>query len=118
MDVAVKRLDDLTACVSVSGNVGMGAPRDLESLLSDLLGEGVRRLVVDISTVPFLNSKLLDTLVRISSRIPPGAGGVAVLTSQTYVKHMLEVTEEGGLLLLEDSFDAALAALGLATTPD
>ena len=62
--------------------------------------------------VTFLNSKLLDTLVRISAGIHPRDGGVVVLTSQTYVKHMLEVTEAGGVLLLEDDRDAALTALG------
>jgi stage II sporulation protein AA (anti-sigma F factor antagonist) len=111
MDVAVEQLDALTACVTISGGVAMGAPAELEELLSGLLADGTRRLVVDLSAVGFMNSKLLDTLVRISARIDPREGGVAVLTSHTYVRHMLEVTEEGGVLLLEESKDAALEAL-------
>ncbi|HEX8120097.1 MAG TPA: STAS domain-containing protein [Solirubrobacteraceae bacterium] len=111
MDVTIDQLDERTACVAISGNVEMGEPPRLEELLRSLLVAGVRRLVVDLSEVPFLNSKLLDTLVRISASIDPADGGVAVLTAQTYVRHMLEVTEAGGVLLLEDSKDAALAAL-------
>ncbi len=110
MDVSIERLDDRTACVSITGNVEMGEPAKLEELLGSLIATGTTRIVVDLADVPFLNSKLLDTLVRISASIDPRDGGIAVLTSQTYVKHMLEVTEAGGVLLLEDSKDAALAA--------
>lgn len=114
MDVDVTRIDASTACVTVGGEVKMGATPELEKLLSELLADGVTRLVVDLSEVGFMNSKVLDTLVRISARIDPRKGGVAVLTAQTYMKHMLEITEDGGVLLLEDSKDAALAALSPA----
>ncbi len=112
MDVSIERIDDRTACVSITGTVGMGAPAKLEELLRSIVVAGTRRIVVDVSEVPFLNSKLLDTLVRISAAIDPREGGVAVLTSQEYVRQILEVSETGGLLLLEESKDAALAALG------
>jgi anti-anti-sigma factor len=111
VDVSVQRLDDRTACVTITGKVEMGEPATLEEVLRSLVVAGCTRIVVDLSDVPFLNSKLLDSLVRISASIDPRAGGVAVLTAQTYVRHMLEVTEAGGVLLLEDSKDAALAAL-------
>ena len=112
MDVSVDPLDERSACISIAGNVEMGEPAQLEELLRSLVVSGTTRLVVDLSDVPFLNSKLLDTLVRISASIHPRDGGVAVITGQGYVKHMLEVTEAGGVLLLEESKDAALAALG------
>ena len=112
MEVSVSRIDDRTACVTIAGAVAMGEPARLEQLLSSLVVAGTTRIVVDLSEAGFLNSKLLDTLVRISGRIDPRDGGIAVLTSETYVRHMLEVTEAGGVLLLEDDKDEALAALG------
>ncbi len=112
MDVAVERLDETTASVTITGKVTMGDPAKLEEVLRSLVVAGCTRLIVDLSDVPFLNSKLLDTLVRISASIDPGDGGVAVLTAQRYVKHMLEVTEAGGVLLLEDTKEGARAALG------
>jgi anti-anti-sigma factor len=112
VDVSVERIDERTVCIGITGEVEMGAPARLEELLRSLVVSGTTRLIVDISEVSFMNSKLLDTLVRISAGIHPRDGGVVVLTSQTYVKHMLEVTEAGGVLLLEDDKDAALAALG------
>ena len=111
MEVSVDQIDERTACISVTGNVEMGQPAEFEDMLRSLIAQGSTRLVVDLSEVPFLNSKLLDTLVRISAGIEPKSGGVAVLTGHGYVKHMLEVTEAGGVLILEESKDAALAAL-------
>jgi anti-anti-sigma factor len=115
VDVDVEQLDERTACVTITGNVKMGQPAKLEELLASLLAGGTTRIVVDLSEVSFLNSKLLDTLVRISARIDPREGGVAVLTSQTYVRHMLEVTEAGGVLLLEEDREVALEALAGAS---
>ena len=101
--------------MSVSGNVEMGAPRELEELLAGLLGEGVTRLVVDLSERPVPELEAARHAgAHLRADRTRATGGVAVLTSQTYVKHMLEVTEDGGVLLLEDSREAALAALGLA----
>jgi anti-anti-sigma factor len=111
VEVRVERLDERTACVKIEGKVRMGEPAELEAMLRGLMADGIRRFVVDLSEAPFLNSKLLDTLVRIAAQIDPREGGVAVLTSQTYVRNMLEVNATGGVLLLEESKDAALAAL-------
>ncbi len=108
----MEQIDARTASVRITGEVEMGAPARLEELLRSLVATGTTRLVVDVSQVTFLNSKLLDSLVRISAGIDPADGGVAVLTAQTYIRHMLEVTEAGGVLLLEESEAAALAALG------
>lgn len=115
MDVSVEPVREGTACVSVGGDVRRGeGARELEDILDGLIAGGTTRILVDLSAVQFLNSKLLDTLVRVSARIHPRDGGVAVIAAQTYVRHMLEVTEAGGVLLLEDSRDAALAALAPA----
>lgn len=112
MDVDVHRIDALTACVSINADARHGGSAgELEDVLDGLIADGARRIVVDISDAGFLNSKLLDTLVRVSGRIDPREGGVAVVTEQGYVRHMLEITETGGVLLLEHSRDAALAAL-------
>jgi anti-anti-sigma factor len=115
VDAEVERVDAATACVSIRADVKHGDRAvQLEDVLAGLIAEGVRRIVVDISAVTFLNSKLLDTLVRVSARIHPREGGVAVVAAQGYVRHMLEVTESGGVLLLEHDKDAALAALSPA----
>ncbi|HEX8207621.1 MAG TPA: hypothetical protein VF587_16275, partial [Solirubrobacteraceae bacterium] len=63
MDLDVERIDDLTACVTIDGQVGMRDPMKLEEELSGLVIAGVTKIVVDLSSVSFLNSKLLDTLV-------------------------------------------------------
>ena len=116
MDVSTEKLDDRTASITVSGEVEMGAPARLEQLLGGLIATGMSRIVVDLSAVSFLNSKLLDTLVRLSAGIEARDGGIAVVTGHDYVRHMLEVTEAGGVLLLEDDKDEALAALAGAPT--
>jgi stage II sporulation protein AA (anti-sigma F factor antagonist) len=70
--VDVERVDDRTACVTIRDDVKHGdGAGELEDVLVALLADGARRLVVDLTAVGFLNSKLLDTLVRVSGGSTP-----------------------------------------------
>lgn len=104
--------DGTIAVVAVRGLThGGDAPR-LAALLGGLVKGGRGRLVVDLTTSHLLNSKLLDTLVTVSAGLDPRQGqGLAVVTGTNYVRQMLEIGAEGGVLLLADTRDEALEAL-------
>ena len=106
-----ERIDASTAVVVVEGDpLGMSADA-LADGLSALDAEGIVHLVVDFSSLPVLNSKLLDALVRASRRQQPATGAIAVVAGHGYVGHMLEISETGGLVLLADSREEALEVL-------
>ena len=112
----VEPVDDATAVIEVTGHThGPDADR-LASVLERILAEGRTRVIVDLRVAKLVNSKLLDTLVRVSGRLDPRRGeGLAVVTETGYVAHMLEISESGGLIFLEATRDEALEALdGLA----
>ena len=110
---SIEHVGDSVAIVAVERTtLGPDATR-LTEVLDQLIAEGNPRIVVDLSIAPLVNSKLLDALVRLSARIDPRAGeGIAVVTGTSYVRHLLEIGVSGGVLLLADSRDEALEALG------
>jgi anti-anti-sigma regulatory factor len=113
--VSVEQIDERTAVVIVAGDPLGAAADELGSCVGSLLDDGVVCVVVDFSRLPVLNSKLLDALVRASARQPAiGPGGIAVVTGQGYVRQILEISETGGVVLLAETREDALEALGCA----
>jgi len=106
-----ERLDGQIAVVSVEGDT-LGLSADgLGTELGALAADGVARMVVDFSSLPVLNSKLLDALVRSSRDQGSDGGAIVVVAGHGYVGHMLEISETGGLVLLADTRDEALEIL-------
>ncbi len=108
----VARVNARTAVVTVDGDTNIWSGFALDDQLVSLKGEGVDRIVVDLSSAGLLNSKMLDALVRCSAGLDPRLGaGLAVVTTVEYVRQILEVTETGGLLFLADTSEEALESL-------
>ena len=112
MNAAVERVDGDTAVLTITGVTDVWSGGEIDDLLVELKRDGRRRIVVDASDANWLNSKVLDALVRCSADLDPRDGaGLAVVTSQSYVKQILEITTTGGVLFLADTRDEALDAL-------
>ena len=112
VEIAVERLDERSAAVVVGSDpLGDGAD-ELADCVGSLLEDGTSRVIVEFDG-SLLNSKLLDALVRAAARQPQGVpGGVAVIAPPSYVHQMHLVSATGGPVLLADTRDDALDALG------
>ncbi|WP_445149522.1 STAS domain-containing protein [Baekduia sp. Peel2402] len=108
----VEHIDDHTAVITLHPDAGTSAGEHVRTLLSDLLAQGVNRLVIDLRGPQMLNSKVLDALVRSAGSLHPRDGaGLAVITEQQYVRTILQITATGGMLYVAESRDEALDAL-------
>ena len=108
----VERVDQHTAIVTLHARAGTASGEQIGQILTGLVADGIRRLVVDLRHPRMLNSKVLDALVRAAADLDPRAGaGLAVITEQQYVRTILDITATGGMLFLAESRDEALAAL-------
>ena len=110
---SVEHLPDRVAVVSLERTTLGPDATLLTEMLDALISDGHPRIVVDLTGTHLVNSKLLDALVRVSARTDPRKGeGIAVVTHRDYVRKLLEIGASGGLLLLADTRDEALEALG------
>lgn len=110
--LSIDRASSRTTVVTVHGDPLGSLADELASTVGELLGGGSQSIVVDFSTLPVLNSKLLDALVRASAAQRPGPGGIAVVAGDAYVRQVLEISETGGPILIAESQAEALEALG------
>jgi anti-sigma B factor antagonist len=90
--VSSERQDDDLGVVSLSGEVDIfTAPRFKECLVG-LLDSGVRRLVVDLSGVTFIDSTALGVLIGGVRRVHGIDGTMTIVVATRPVERVLSVT--------------------------
>jgi anti-anti-sigma regulatory factor len=108
---AIEEIGEDAAVITVGGtHVWTG--EEIHEALASLKDAGRRRIVVDAGGAPWLNSKVLDALVRGAADLDPGhGGGLALITRHEYIKQILQVSVTGGAVFLADSREEALEVI-------
>jgi anti-sigma B factor antagonist len=94
----------------VDGEVDLSTAPTLRSHIDELIHDGVRRLVVDLERVGFMDSSGLSALVTARKRILEADGEIALVCTQEPVLKVFTVT---GL----DRVFAIRPSVGEAATP-
>jgi anti-sigma B factor antagonist len=109
--VSSERLDDDFGVVVLSGEVDIfTAPQFKESLL-ELLDGGVRRLVVDLSDVTFIDSTALGVLIGGVRRVHGAGGAMTIVVTTRPVERVLSITGLDRVFSLHATREEAVAAL-------
>jgi anti-sigma B factor antagonist len=78
--------------VMVSGEIDAGNSAQLGEELDHLLTEGIRKLVIDLGKVGFMNSSGLATLVRYYKRVRSNYGDISLAALQPRVRQAFQLT--------------------------
>lgn len=109
--VSSERQDDDLGVISLSGEVDIfTAPQFKESLV-ELLDSGVRRLLVDLSAVTFIDSTALGVLIGGVRRVNGFGGTMAIVVATRPVERVLSVTGLDRVLSMYPTRADALDAL-------
>jgi anti-sigma B factor antagonist len=106
--IRAHRLDDRTCVVAVEGELDLATAPDLKSRLAQLLGEGCRDFVLDVSQVGHMDSTGLGVLIGLQLRLG-GEGMVAIAAAPHNVVVLFEVTRLDGRFPVFSTVDDALA---------
>src|SRR5438309_8273211 len=91
MDVTVNRNAE-SATLSVAGEVDLTSAAKLEDAVSELADGSLRRLVIDLSSVSFMDSTGLRVLLK-ANKLLEGSGGTLVLGEPSeQVRRLLDVS--------------------------
>ena len=116
----VKRTEEGDVVVlEVSGKVMGGSDSDkFKSVIVSLIDEGVKKLLIDLSRVPWMNSSGVGILISAYTSMKNSGASVKFLNINERVKAILMVTK---LLTVFESYysrDDALASFREAGAPD
>ena len=94
--------------VEVRGEVDLSTAPVLDQRLSEL--SDVHKLVIDLSSVSFLDSSGLGVLVRTSNKLEDHGGAIRLVVNHPQVLKVLEITGLASTLSVFRSLDQALSA--------
>lgn len=99
------------AVVSLNGSVLGGAEAlEFTRAIGDLVREGVRRVVVDLSNVPVMNSSGLGMLVGASTSLRTAGGELAIAGANEKIQGLFKMTRLDSVLAQYATRDEAVAA--------
>jgi len=88
-----EKLDDgADYVVSLEGEVDLYTAPELKQELHRLVGEGAKRIVIDMTQTTFIDSTTLGVLLSVVKRVRPEGGAVVLVCPDRNVKRIFEIT--------------------------
>ena len=84
--------DGADAVVSLEGEVDLYTAPELKQELHRLVGEGAKRIVIDMTATTFIDSTTLGVLLSVVKRVRPEGGAVVLVCPDRNVKRIFEIT--------------------------
>jgi anti-anti-sigma factor len=113
LEVRTKQLVPDVVVVELAGKIVYGPEcRQIEWLTAELLEQGERKIVFDLSHVSHLDSSGVGIIVMCSGKVKEAGGELRFAGAEGKVKHVLKITEVGKILALFSSTEQALEGFG------
>jgi len=109
LDVQRKLIEPDVALVELAGKIVYGPEcRQIEWLTAELLEQGERKIVFDLSRVTHLDSSGIGILVMCSGKVREAGAGLRFAGAEGHVKSILKITDVGKILSLHPTMVEAL----------
>jgi anti-sigma B factor antagonist len=103
--------DDLSALAEMTGAIDGNTVPSFQATLEELKTKGIRRLVLDMSKIKYVNSTGLGSLVKYADTFKSTGGGMALIKVPAKVKIVIEMLGLNAFFDICADLDAALGAL-------
>jgi anti-sigma B factor antagonist len=104
-------VDLTTAVFRLTGRMTLGMRlREVETKISELAGQGIHKLILDLSGIEFLDSAGLGVLMILYGNMKGRGGQLRLIAPQAKVLDVLKMTHADALLPIDRTLEAALAA--------
>jgi len=110
MPIETKQLDSGIAVVTVSGRLVLGREEErLEAVTGELLKEGQKKFVFDISALDYADSSGIGTLVACLTHIKKAGGDLRMAGANARMLRLFQMTGVESLMSLYPNVTAAAA---------
>jgi anti-sigma B factor antagonist len=108
MPIEMKQLDSGIAVVTISGRLVLGKDEErLESVTGDLIKQGQKKFVYDISTLDYADSSGIGTLVSCLTNIKKSGGDLRMAGANARMMRLFTMTGVNALISLYPTVAAA-----------
>ncbi|QMU77084.1 STAS domain-containing protein [Streptacidiphilus sp. PB12-B1b] len=109
LTATVQQAQGTHAVVAVGGSMDFDSAGSLHDVLVELIDEGRRHLVLEMSQVGFCDSSGLNVLLQVLRRAQAEQGSLALVSATEAVGRVLEITAVDTVIAQYPSVAAALA---------
>jgi anti-sigma B factor antagonist len=95
--------------VSVEGDVDLSTSRELQGELRRVMGNQPRKLIVDLSDVPYMDSSGVATLVETMQLARRGETRLVLASMKEKVRSIFEIARLDSVFTIVDDLDTARA---------
>ncbi len=111
LEAELQRVDATTAVFHLTGRMTLGMRlREVESTITDVIDQGITKLILDLSRIEFLDSAGLGALMILYGNMKVRGGQLRLVAPSVKVHEVLKMTHTDSILNIDPSVDAALAA--------
>jgi len=113
-DIRTDRIDDSSYVISLSGEVDLYTAPEFKQQLLEVIGQGGKDIVVDLSDTTFIDSTTLGVLVGGVKRLRPAGGQLTLVCSDRNITKIFEITGLDKVFPIYASRNEAVEQIGQA----
>jgi anti-sigma B factor antagonist len=106
-----EEIDAETQVIELGGEIDLYTAPEFKERMVELIEDGKKRIVVDLSTATFIDSTTLGVLVGGVKRLRPAGGSLALVCTDQNITKIFEITGLDRVFPIHASRDDALAAV-------
>ncbi len=115
-DIKTEQLAENVYAISLTGEIDLYTAPEFKQQLLEVIGEGARFVVVDLTQTTFIDSTTLGVLVGGLRRLRTNDGRLAIVCSDPNITKIFEITGLDRVFALSETRAAALSELQLPDT--
>src|SRR3954451_14539582 len=110
LDYEVRRVSGFPV-LGVTGEIDIYTAPLFKQAVVNLVSEGNRSVIIDLSGVSFMDSSGFGTLLGATKRLRPMGGGLHLAAPNSTIQRMLRLTRLDSIMQIHDSVDAAVQSV-------
>ena len=109
--IADTAIDDATHVIELGGEVDLYTAPEFKERMVQVIEDGKKHVIVDLSKATFIDSTTLGVLVGGVKRLRPGGGSLTLVCTDPNICKIFEITGLDRVFSIHDSRDDALSTL-------
>ena len=115
-DVKTEKLSDDQYVISLAGEVDLYTAPEFKQQLLEVIDQGGRDVIVDLTDTTFIDSTTLGVLVGGVKRLRPAGGSLALVCTDENITKIFEITGLDRVFPIHSSREEALEAVSSGAT--
>jgi anti-sigma B factor antagonist len=111
-DIKTEELDNGAHVITLTGEVDLYTAPEFKQQLLEVIGQGSKGIVVDLSDTTFIDSTTLGVLVGGVKRLRPNGGRLSLVCSDRNIAKIFEITGLDKVFPIYESRAEAVESIG------